>query len=137
SSGRHLLPRTRRPAVSRRVARVVIEPHRLHWRDGDGYPLVPEACGDPEPEVAQRRPQVVVIDRGGTPYRLHLPRSPIQHLRVEDVPRREHLRMGGVDGYVVVSRWLVGGLDIPAGLVDVDADEVDRGRDRPQFLVGE
>src|SRR5690606_9378003 len=77
------------------------------------------------------------VDRGGTTYRLHLPRSPIQQLRVEDVPRREHFRMGGVDGYVVVSRWLVVGLDIPAGLVDVYADEVDQGRDPPQFLVGE
>jgi hypothetical protein len=45
--------------------------------------------------------------------------------------------VGGVDRNVVVAGRLRGGLDVPAGLVDVDADEVERRGDRLQLVVGE
>ena len=53
-------------------------------------------------------------------------RCPVHDLGVEDMPRRQHLRVGGIQRDVPVPRRVVARLDVPARLVHGDADEVDR-----------
>src|SRR5215831_8534720 len=76
-------------------------------------------------------------NRPRAPDLLHMAWRPVHDLRVKDVPRRLHLWMRGIERDVPVAGRLVGRLYVPTGLVDVDADEVERRGDRLQLLLGE
>src|SRR5262249_2920787 len=86
-----------------------------------------------------RRPAAVLgdEDRPCAPDGLHLAWRPVHDLRVENVPRRLHLRMGRIDRDVPVAGRLVRRLYVPTGLVDIDTDEIEWRGDRLQFRLGE
>jgi hypothetical protein len=69
---------------------------------------------------------------------LQVVRGPVHDLGVEDVPGGLHLRVGGVDRDLPVAAGVgLVGEDVPAGLVDVDADKVEGRTDYPKVVVGE